>query len=476
MTTKFTPHRYFWIVFSVVLIACGSRPTATATPTATEVLSPLPTLFPGLTLPNFPNPTVEPGIPSLAPLPISTATEIYPLDNLRMSYIVDGNLYVQNGSNPPKKLTNSGEDRSPMFSDDGEKIVFYGSKIHDNSSIFSVNADGSQMQEIITTTWLDTLGVGTKAGHLTFVPNTHQIIFNTYLCPEYDPSLASGCTVGLFSIDSDTGKIKEVLPPVLGGYLPIGGEALWIRNFSISPDGKLLSAVHAGQIDIFDIEGNIIHRGIMKYPPGMPFELYARVYWLSDSGGFIVALPAENEYFGPLLGGDPDYTIWRYTFDGNIATQILLDPPPTWIHMLEANDVLSISPSREWVIYFADDCKLYKGNLLDGNTELLLPCGYFLPMLWSSDNIYFADRENPTGSILGSVNASLGYPPGYFVGWIDEKRFIYFLGTVYKNKEDIQIFVGEIGGDTILSYRSNVFVPNVPPFSYSFVFTVLENK
>lgn len=97
-------------------------------------------------------------------------------------------------------------------------------------------------------------------------------------------------------------------------------------------------------------------------------------------------------------------------------------------------------------------------------------------MLWSSNNIHFADRENPTGSILGSVNASLGYSPGYFVGWIDEKRFIYFLGTVYKNKEDIQIFIGEIGGETILSYELNVFVSNVAPFSYSFVFTVLKGK
>ena len=392
-----------------------------------------------------------------------------------MAYTVDGNLYVQNGSNSPKKLSNSGEDLSPMFSDDGEKIIFYRGKSQDKNSIFSINADGSDTQEIITKDWLDTLGKGTKAGHLAFVPNTHQIIFNTYLCPEYSPSSNSGCTVGLFLTNSDTGEIKEIILPTLGGRLPWYGDSRWLGNFSISPDGKLLAVAHVGQIDILNMDGKVIHQSIMKYSGDMPSELYPKMYWFSDSSGLIVALPAETDYRGPGYSGDPTYTIWRYTFDDNIATQILLEPSPVWIHM-ESNDVMSISPNREWIIYFADDCKLYKGNLLDGSTELLLPCEYYLPMRWSSDNIHFSGNESPRGSILGSVNGVLGYPPGYFVGWIDAKRFVYFSGLAYQNKADIQLFTGEVEGETILSYESNVFVPNVPPFSYSFVFTVLENK
>jgi hypothetical protein len=474
MTAK--PSRFFWTILLALLTACGGvTPPATETPTATQVpaantLTPLSTFTPPpIDVGAFPTATAT---FAPKPIPVSTSTEIYPLDNLRMAYIADGNLYVQNGSNPPKKLSESGEDWFPMFSDDGDKVVFYRGKVWEfHNSIFSVNADGSQMREIITTAWLDAFGDGTKAGHLAFVPNTHQIVFNTYLCPEYDPASDSGCTVGLFLIDSDTGKIKEIMSPALGGRLPRAGDALWIRNFSISPDGRLLSIAHAGQIDIFDIEGNIIHQGIMKYPPGMPFELYARVYWLSDSSGLIVALPAETEYAGPLWGGDPDYTIWRYTFDGNVATQIFLNPSPTWIHMVESNDVLSVSPNREWVIYFADDCKLYKGNLLDESTEMLLPCGYFLPMEWSSDNIHFADTKTPTGTILGSVDTPLGFPPGYFVGWIDAKRFIYIPGTAYHKKEDIPVLVGETDGKTLRAYETKVFVP---PYSYFFALTALN--
>ena len=361
-----------------------------------------------------------------------------------------------------------------MFSDDGEKIIFYRGKILDNNSIFSISADGSHEQELITTDWLDTLGTATKAGHLVFVPNTHQILFNTYLCPENN-NFSTGCKVGLFLTNADTGKLKEIITPTLGGRLPIGGNSQWVSNFSISPNGKLLSVAHEGQIDILGLDGKVIDQSIMTYSPGMPFELYPRVYWLSDSSGLIAALPAEIEYFGPLLTGDPAYTIWRYIFDGNVATKISLDPAPSWMHM-ESNDVISISPNREWVIYFSKDCQLYKGNLLDGSTDLLLPCRYFLPMQWSSDSMHFASGANPEGAIFGSIDAPLNYAPWHFLDWIDPQRFIYFPASSYNNKEDIQIFVGEISGETILSCRSNVFIQNVAPYSYSFVFTVLKKK
>ncbi len=462
-------------VVGIVLADCMpvqpvSTPSATITtlPTFTSVA---PLYTPTLGSPNIL--TASTPISSPAPIPISTATETFPLDNLRMAYIVDGNLYVQDGSNPSQKLSDSGKNWYPVFSDDGGKIVFYrGEKINDNNNIFSVNADGSRMQEIITTAWLDTLDAGTKAGHLAFIPNTHQLVFNTYLCPEFDPSSTSGCTVGLFLVDSDTGKIKKIMKPALGGWL---SDEPWIRNFSISPDGKLLSISHAGKIDIFDMEGNIIRQSIMKYPPGMPFELYARVYWLPDSSGLIIALPTETDFYGPRLSGDPTYSIWRYLFDGDVATPIPLNPPLSWAHM-ESNDIISISPNREWVIYLTEDYKLYKGNLLDGNTNLLLPYRYFLPMLWSLDNIHFAHLSNPEGNILASVKAPPGYPPGQFLGWIDRERFIYFPYSTSMNKDNIPVLVGEVNGENIKTYETKVFVPHVAPYSYSFAFAILEIK
>jgi hypothetical protein len=204
----------------------------------------------------------------------------------------------------------------------------------------------------------------------------------------------------------------------------------------------------------------------------MPIELYPRVYWFSDSSGFIAALPAEKEYYFWVISGDPTYTIWRYTFDGNIATQIPLDPPLSWAHM-ESNDVISISPDRRWVIYLTHEYKLYKGNLLNGKTDMLLPYGWFLPMQWSSDGTHFANNGSSVEPILGSVDIPPGYIFRVFIGWIDAKRFIYVPNSA-ENQENIQLLVGEIDGEIILSYESKVFVPSGAP--YLTFLPLLESK
>jgi hypothetical protein len=448
-----------------LLAACGPvpaeqpvTPTAKSAPTSTPVPLSLPTTT---------------ATPDPIPIPMSTATEIFPLDNLRMAYIVDGNLYVQDGSNPPKQLSNSGENLYPIFSDDGEKIVFHRGEIKDNDRIFSISADGSHKLALITNDWLTNLGVGTKAGHLAFVPNTHQMLFNSYLCPE---DLSLGCTVGLFLADTDTGIIKEIMSPTLSGHLAGYDINSWYGNFSISPGGKLMSVAHAGQIDILDMNGKVIHSSIMNYTPSTPVELYPRVLWLPDSRGLIVAIPAEIDYQGAWASGDPAYTIWRYTFDDNVATQIPLDPSPTWVHP-ECNDLMSVSPDGNWVVYFTDNFKVYGGNLADGSAQLYLPYVDCTPTYWSSDNIHFIYGRHIIGQpILGSIDTSPASIPGFFLGWIDAKRYIYFPNSSFPNKENIQILVGEIGGGTLVTYQSNASVPTVPPYSESFTFITLDSK
>jgi hypothetical protein len=383
-----------------------------------------------------------------------------------MAYIVDGNLYVQNGSNPPQQLTDSGEDFYPMLSDDGEKIVFYRGRNNENNSIFSINADGSHIQEIITKGWLDTFGVGAKAGPLAFIPNTHQFLFNTYFCPEGPQNIDKKCPVGLFLADTDTGKIKPIMQPKTGSHLLWDGNSRLGGNFSISPDGKLVSVAYAGQIDILNMDGETVHRNIINYVRSVPIEFYPRVYWLSNSKDLIIALPIEAQYY---MGTPPQYIVWRYALDKKTATQISLDPPPIWAYMY-TNDVLSVSPNREWAFYLADGYELYKGNLLNGSTELIKPYWYFLPTQWNSDNMRLE-------SFLGSVDAPPSIPPGFFLGWIDAKHFIYIPDSVERRGQvNVQFLVGEIDGGTVLSYESNVFIPNIAPYSESFIFTILENK
>jgi len=485
--------QYFWIVFVFLLVACGPLvPAQTVTPTATSApaYTALPTFTPvaktPTTLPTFtPDvgmpmalPTFSPlgSFPTLiprtatfvpVPIPVTTSPKIFPLDNLRMFYIMDGNLYVQGGNNSPKRLS-SGEDLYPVFfvSDDGKKIVFYHGKRKDDADIFSINADGSHEQELITRDWLTTLGTGTETGELVFVPNTHQIFFNTYLCSKDYFSL--GCAVGLYLADTDTGEIKEIMPPSLGHEV-IGQ----YENFSISPDGKLMSFAHEGQIDILSVDGKVIQRNIMKYTRSTPIELYPRVFWLSDSSGLIAALPDVIEYHGAHYSGYPAYAVWQYMFNDDVATHIPFDPPPIWVSM-DCNDVMSVSPNGNWGVYHTNDSQVYIGNLVDGSSHLYLPYMYCLPAHWSSDSIHFINGGNPDQPLLGTVDKSPAFAPGYFLGWIDAKRFIYIPYSSSPVQENIQILVGEIVGETLLTYKSNVSIPDIYP--YSFTFTMLGGK
>jgi len=90
-----------------------------------------------------------------------------------------GNIFVRNGFNPPIQLTVSGIDQSPIISDDGERIAFYRGDSFD--TVFTINADGSQEQVAIKAELLPILAQG-KLNALTFVPDTHLLLFNTFLC------------------------------------------------------------------------------------------------------------------------------------------------------------------------------------------------------------------------------------------------------------------------------------------------------
>lgn len=174
MSAKLIPHRYLWIFLTFLLFACGPVPTEKSViPTATQspTLMPLP-LFPTA----FPKQKIE-LTPTSTKIPLTN--EPFSPDKLRMVYVEDGNIFVRNGFNPPIQLTVSGIDQNPIISDDGEKIAFYRGDGFD--TVFTINADGSQEQATIKSELPPILAQG-KLNALTFVPDTHLLLFNTFLC------------------------------------------------------------------------------------------------------------------------------------------------------------------------------------------------------------------------------------------------------------------------------------------------------
>jgi WD40 repeat protein len=120
------------ILSIVILMACGvTTPIPIVMTTATTIPS-LASINPTPTIP-IPQPTLTPTpLRSVAPAP----------DGLRLAYVVDRNIYFEDGSKLPLQLTTNGEDSTPLFSHDGERLVFYRGLVP--HELYSIHTDGAQ--------------------------------------------------------------------------------------------------------------------------------------------------------------------------------------------------------------------------------------------------------------------------------------------------------------------------------------------
>jgi hypothetical protein len=407
MTSKLV--RHFWIVILVLVVACGE-----------QVNSVTPTTVPISILTATSTPSPMPVSPT--PLVTSTSTSLpvsFPPDGLLMAYIIDGSLYFQEGSNPAVQLTRSGQDWQPMFSDDGEKIVFFRGKDWEKEEMRSINRDGSQEQVLVTSQLLMALDNSytelTRPHSLTFVPGTHLLLFAT----SEPVQIWNG---DLLVVDTDSAEIKRLLPP------------RHIDEFYVSPDGKFIAVDAIGGIDVIDMGGKIVRRNLLMYTPSDPAFLPPGISWMPDSTGLIVLLPVPTYYEG---NEPPDYTVWRYALDGSPGIQVSLDPLPG------DHNMARVSLDGNWIIYnnYIQNA-FYIGNLHTSYTELYESRHYVqhYDWSWSPDNEHFVYSMAPGSTLyLGSVN----HPPefigkGDFLGWMDTNRYLYY---AEKN-----IVMGQING------------------------------
>jgi hypothetical protein len=424
MTSKVV--RHVWIVILVLLASCekqaGSVPLTTApvsTPTATFIPSPIPV---------SPTPLVT---STSSALPISS-----PPDSLRLAYIIDRNLYFQEGSNPAKQLTHSGEDWQPMFSDDGEKIVFFRGKDWQNDEIRSINSHGSQEQVLVTSQLLiahdSSYTESTRPHSLTFVPGTHLLLFATS-----EPE--QRWNGDLLVVNTDSAEIKRLLPP------------RQIDEFYVSPDGKFIAVDTMGGIDVIDMGGKIVRRNLLTYTTSSPVFLPPGISWGPDSKELIVILPVPTEYETSASG--PSYTVWRYTLDDGKAVQVPLDVLPT------SDDMAVVSPDANWILYNNNiEYAFYLGDLRTGATKPYEPNGSvpYYERGWSPDSQHFIYG----GVFLGSVNGSPEFFDGdYFLGWIDANRYLYYA--------DKSIVMGQINGS------KEIILANRGSFNTSATFTFI---
>ena len=446
-----------FIVFIAVLAGCVTLPQdKSGGATATSILnstSPIgtagdsvlsspttwPTLIPFLTLRPItpgPPPTLTPvptNLPTLTPLPANLPK--FPLDGYIAVFNKNGDLYFQNGNHLPTKLTHVGESApAPILSNDNQKIVFF-REASGYSTLYSINTDGSHEQTLVTKRSLPQPLFDHNAQ--TFVPGTHQFLFNTYKCESQEERPL--CAVGVSLVNTDTGETKELIPPGEPGLYNSDG------NFKVSPDGKWVSIAAYGHIDILDMDGKIDRKGVLPYVASLPsFNFSSRFpvqFWLPDSSGLIAGLPNITNHTQEY-DDVPAYTIWQYTIADNTAIQIGLDPSPMMVY--GANE-FQVSPDGNWILYGGNGLasSLYLANLISRHTQLFGDM-QFPGFSWSPDSKHFVYGRYLGALDQPSVLISRG---GYILAWIDAGHFLY--RTI---EPSLKIRVGEIEGGTIKFY------------------------
>lgn len=444
MKINLTLRLSFLILFFACLNACGKAtpaPVVTTTPTVK-----LPTTTPTLPLPTQTStPLVNQQMIDSWLTQIAIATPIRtPVSQAHTNksgvYGNESGLYFQSENGELTQLTRNKQDNGAILSDDGQVIVFY--RGGENDAVYAVNANGSNERLIIESKSLPTLGQG-EITALTFKPNSHYLLFNTYLCnptknrPSYN---ATDCTVSVYVMDVDRSEI-------VGFLSGLSGNTMQNRNFEISPDGMFVSVANSGHIDIYAnnlADSNMVYQNAITYWRTRPDEYLPRQYWLPDSSGLIAIVAEEGQTNGPA---DPAalYVAYRYIL-GDTMSKIPFDKTLTGDFMREPPSC--VSPDRNWILFAGIDSDNlqgevlhYLGNLNNGKTQAFEEFGMPLDCQWSLDSKHFVSSMH---NFIGSVDGSLPIPiGGYFLGWIDNTHYYY--GTYENGKvESSKIYIGEI--------------------------------
>jgi hypothetical protein len=414
-----------WLILPILLTSCGTfppPPTATSAPTFTPA-PPTATVLPTET----PAPTLT--LTQTATIwPTPNSDQIAVLERLRMVYVKEGNLYVQDGVNPPRQLTYDGQNISfaSNVSDDGEKIVFF--KGQNSENLYSINGDGTQELLLLNGSILASLNLGYpkefKPEVPVFVSNTHQIVFVTAWSND------------LLLVDTDTAKIE----------IKRSAKPDKVEHFLVSPDGKLVAIQSPSQVKVVDLAGRIVHNALITYTYPPDFGFYpVDLHWTSDSS-ILFALP-PREWNSSIYENPAPRTIWKCPLNGGSPIELQLVPPPL-------DDDYAISSDGKWIVYFyypysslpdtdlAVTAGIYLGNLQDGTTKLMTSeaeNGQFFQ--WSPDNIHFTFNQNGNQQILGNINGELTLRKEVwnFYGWVDASHYLFG-----------NIELGEINRETIL--------------------------
>jgi hypothetical protein len=414
---------------------------------------------------NFPTPTAEstteaPRTSQVDPSPVpsedaaspaatspATAQAVIPtstpeVQNLRIAYTDDSNLWTLEIGSDPMQLTDDGGVSDVRISDDGEWIAYVvRDPDQDTAELHSIRFDGSSPQVLMDSISFDALYpleffVHYTLSNLNFLPESNTLLFNTRGVFE-GPGLAKNDD--LLSIDVTTGQVSHLLARGEGG------------DFTVSPSGDQIAIVHADSLSFVNADGTGLRPEVLTFTPVITYSEYF-FYPLPVWAGDTVVLPVPQQ--DPFFAAEPG-TVWSI----NGEPQTLSRPDGDLFGPQREFPI--VSPDGSSVAYFRatdDPSELHLViERLDTGEQTVYDTG---PIQWKgwgpeSDRVVYT-KGTGFDLYLGELgNLPAPLEPGTGLRWINTNEYLYVAG----DPGGWTLMLGDLAGDSItLAMLSGTFV------------------
>ena len=378
-----------------------------------------------------PAPAAEGSAAPEADLPEAPAPVMYPdFPGLRVAYIKDGNIYYWTEGGSSIGVTNTGDAREVVISDDGQYIA-YVRELAERDFAFElwvINSDGGPLnpQMLVSFSEMDALLAsspftnfdGLDFDHIDWRPGTHILAYST--TPRFmGPGYAAGRD--LRTINIDTMEKKTVFDFGEGGV------------FTFSPDGTQMALSTPEGISLANADGSNLRANILTYPvvaTYSEFDYHPSPIWAADSASLRVMIPPED----PFMDDPLPTTFWFLPTDGSPATQLgMLSGLLGWPEN-------SFSPDLSYIAYVigvgepTENRRELHIAYADGSNDYLFAAGPSIQFRgWAPDNarfVYALNGSDDQGLYLGNITggastiASLNQTV-HKLQWVDSSRFIF---------------------------------------------------
>ncbi len=376
---------------------------------------------------NAPNPNGQTATPPTEALP-SPTPQPTPLPShlaqLRVAYILEGNVWYWDASTGARQLTSEGVNRGVKLSSDGEFIAY-----RFGATLLVIDKFGTNPRTINK---VDTSFISPLIMQAEFQSGSQILFFS-------QTNSLDSFNRNLYSVDVKSPTAEYKL------------HATNFSFFSFSPNGKNIALSSPTDIKIVSLDG-ALEKTVISYPAVNFYrstDYVPDIVWMKDSSGYYTVIASETK------------SRLRYiSVNGAIQAQLA-----EFISaQLDVSQPL-ISPDGTKVAYVVKNNSTYELHVIDAATIDTVIASYENPPMfelygWSPDSkrvvFFISDRLFPFAAGIGLPPVPLTESAApYSLRWLDAERFLFF--------REGCLLVGQVGSSATFEIASGFdkFMDNI---------------